>query len=148
MRYWLCVTNQENWEVIKEKNIWGVEERHRNTISKVRPGDKLLVYMMTTKKENETLPPRIVAAYEVVSEMFTDSSRIFKGKLYPLRIGLRLIAVFSKPLDFRELVSKLSFIKNKRMWVGHIRGKAMREIPKEDFETVLEVVGVKGCEHD
>jgi len=111
MRYWLCVTNQENWE----KNIWGVEERHRNTISKVRPGDKLLVYMMTTKKENETLPPRIVAAYEVVSEMFTDSSRIFKGKLYPLRIGLRPIAVFSKPLDFRELVSKLSFIKNKRM---------------------------------
>jgi predicted RNA-binding protein len=143
MKYWLCVTNQENWEVIKEKNIWGVEERHRNTISKVRPGDKLLVYVMGTKKENETLPPRIVAAYEAVSEMFTDSSRIFKGKLYPLRIRLRPIAIFSKPLDFRGLVAKLSFIRNKRMWVGHIRGKAMREIPKGDFETVLEAAGVK-----
>jgi predicted RNA-binding protein len=144
MRYWLCVTNQENWEVIREKNIWGVEERHRNTISKVRPGDKLLVYVMTTKKENESLPPRIVAAHEVVSEVFTDPSRIFKGKLYPLRIRLRPIAVFPKPLDFRELVPKLGFIKNKRMWVGHIRGKAMREIPKGDFETVLEAAGVKG----
>ena len=143
MRYWLCVTNQENWEVIKEKNIWGVEERHRNTISKVRPGDKLLIYVMGTKKENETLPPRIVAVYEAVSETFIDSSRRFKGKLYPLRIRLRPIAVFPKPLDFRELVPKLSFIKNKRMWVGHIRGKAMREIPKGDFETVLEVAGVK-----
>jgi predicted RNA-binding protein len=144
MRYWLCVTNQENWEVIREKNIWGVEERHRNTISKVKLGDKLLVYVMTTKKDNESLPPRIVAAYEAVSEMFTDSSRIFKGKVYPLRISLRPIAVFSKPLDFRELVPKLSFIKNKRFWVGHIRGKAMREISKGDFETVLEVAGVKG----
>jgi predicted RNA-binding protein len=144
MRYWLCVTNQENWEVIKERNIWGVEERHRNTISKVRPGDKLLIYVMGTKKDDESLPPRIVAVYEAVSEVFTDPSRRFKGKLYPLRIRLRPIAVFSKPLDFRELVPRLSFIRNKRMWVGHIRGKAMREIPKGDFETVLEVAGVKG----
>jgi predicted RNA-binding protein len=75
--------------------------------------------------------------------MFTDPSRLFKGKVYPLRIRLRPIAVFSKPLDFRELVPKLGFIKNKRMWVGHIRGKAMREIPKGDFETVLEAAGVK-----
>jgi hypothetical protein len=99
---------------------------------------------MGTKKDNETLPPRIVAVYEAVSETFTDSNRIFKGKLYPLRIRLRPIAVFSKPLDFRELVPKLGFIKNKRFWVGHIRGKAMREIPKGDFETVLEVAGVRG----
>ena len=143
MKYWLCVTNQENWKVIKERNIWGVEERHRNTISKVKPRDRLLIYVMTTKKDDESLPPRIVAAYEAVSEMFTDSSRIFKGKVYPLRIRLRPIAVFSKPLDFRELVPKLGFIKNKRFWVGHIRGKAMREIPKGDFETVLEAAGVK-----
>jgi predicted RNA-binding protein len=144
MKYWLCVTNQENWEVIKERNIWGVEERHRNTISKVKPGDRLLIYVMGTKKENESLSPRIVAVYEAVSEVFIDSSRIFKGKVYPLRIRLRPIAVFSKPLDFRELVPRLSFIKNKRFWAGHIRGKAMREIPKGDFETVLEVAGVKG----
>jgi predicted RNA-binding protein len=144
MNYWLCVTNQENWEVIKEKNIWGVEERHRNTILKVKPGDRLLIYVMSTKKENETLPPRIVAAYEAVSEVFTDPSRLFKGKVYPLRVRLRPIAVFSKPLDFKELVPKLSFIKNKRFWVGHIRGKAMREIPKGDFETVLEVASVEG----
>jgi predicted RNA-binding protein len=144
MRYWLCVTNQENWEVIKERNIWGVEERHRNTISKVKPGDRLLIYVMGTKKDDESLLPRIVAVYEAVSEVFIDSSRLFKGKVYPLRVRLRPIAIFPKPLDFRELVPRLSFIKNKRFWVGHIRGKAMREIPKGDFETVLEAAGVKG----
>jgi predicted RNA-binding protein len=106
-------------------------------------GDRLLIYVMGTKKENEGLSPRIVAVYEAVSEVFIDSSRIFKGKVYPLRIRLRPIAVFPKPLDFRELVPKLGFIKNKRFWVGHIRGKAMREIPKGDFETVLEAAGVK-----
>ena len=143
MKFWLCITNEDNWEVIREKNVWGVEERHRNAISTVKPGDKLLIYVMSTRKGEEILPPRIVAVYEAVSEVFRDSERIFKGKLYPLRIRLRPIVVFPKPLDFRELVPKLGFIKNKKGWAGHIRGKAMREIPEEDFNTVIEAAGVK-----
>ncbi len=23
MRFWLCITTEENWKVIKEKNVWG-----------------------------------------------------------------------------------------------------------------------------
>jgi hypothetical protein len=38
MTYWLCITNEENWNVVREKNIWGVAERHRNTIAKVKKG--------------------------------------------------------------------------------------------------------------
>ena len=30
MTHWLCITTEENWKVIKEKNIWGVAERHKN----------------------------------------------------------------------------------------------------------------------
>jgi len=144
MKFWLCITNEENWEVIKERNVWGVEERHRNAIAAVKPGDKLLIYVMSSKRDDEILPSRIVAAYEAASEVFRDSERIFKGKLYPLRIRLRQIAVFSRPLNFRELVPELSFIKNKKGWVGHIRGKAMREIPEKDFEMIMETAGVRG----
>ena len=43
MAYWLCITTEENWKVIKQKNIWGVQEKHRNTIAKVKPGDKCLI---------------------------------------------------------------------------------------------------------
>jgi len=142
MAYWLCITNEENWEVLREKNIWGVEERHRNAIAKVKPGDKLLIYVMSTKKEKETLPPRIVAAYEAVSGPFRDSEKIFKGKMYPLRIRLKPVAVFPEPINFKELVPKLDFIKNKKGWVGHIRGKAMREIPESDFKLVMKSAGM------
>ncbi|RLI82491.1 EVE domain-containing protein, partial [Archaeoglobales archaeon] len=45
MSYWLCITTEENWKVIKEKNVWGVPERHKNTIAKVKPGDRLLIYL-------------------------------------------------------------------------------------------------------
>ncbi|MEM2458233.1 MAG: EVE domain-containing protein, partial [Archaeoglobaceae archaeon] len=45
MAFWLCITTEENWEIIKNKNIWGVPERHKNTISKVKNGDRLLIYL-------------------------------------------------------------------------------------------------------
>jgi predicted RNA-binding protein len=45
MAYWLCITNEVNWNVIKSVNIWGVPDRHKNTIAKVKPGDKLLRFI-------------------------------------------------------------------------------------------------------
>ncbi len=144
MTYWLCITTEENWNVIRKENIWGVPERHKNTIARVKPGDKCLIYVMSTKKDGEIIPPRIVAAYEVESEVFKNSTRIFKSppnknEIYPLRIRLKPIKIFSTPVDFRSLIPKLKFITNKRKWTGHIQGKAMREVPKEDYDLIMSV---------
>ncbi|RLI77834.1 hypothetical protein DRP05_09060 [Archaeoglobales archaeon] len=57
--------------------------------------------------------------------------------MYPLRIRLKPIRVFSTPIDFKSLIPELKFIKNKQRWVGHIQGKAMREIPEEDFRHIM-----------
>ena len=145
MKYWLCITTEENWKVIKEKNIWGVSQRHKNTIAKVKPGDKCLIYVMSTRKNKEVIPPKIVGAYEVISEVFEDRSRIFKSppgksEIYPYRIKLKPIKIFEKPLDFKSLIPELKFIKNKKRWTGHIQGKAMRGIPKEDYESIMNKV--------
>ena len=35
MAYWLCVTNEDNWEVVREKRVWGVPERRSKIIEKV-----------------------------------------------------------------------------------------------------------------
>ena len=118
-------------------------EKHRNTIAKVKPGDKCLIYVMSTKKDNETIPPRIMAVYEVISEVFKDSSRIFKpparnrNETFPLRIRLKPVKIFGKPIDFKSLIPKLKFITNKKRWTGHIQGKAMREIPEDDYNLIL-----------
>nr|MDO8080354.1 EVE domain-containing protein [Candidatus Freyarchaeota archaeon] len=42
MNYWLCLTNAENWEVVKNKKVWGVIDRYKNKISQVKPGDILI----------------------------------------------------------------------------------------------------------
>ncbi len=95
MTYWLCITNDDNWKVIRAKNIWGVSERHKNTIAKVKPGDRLLIYLKQERDKDEIKEPRAVVVYEAISEAFKDSSRIFKtpkgmgNETFPLRIKLK-----------------------------------------------------------
>ena len=95
------------------------------------------------KEGDELIPPRIMAAYEVTSEVFVDRSRIFKpparnrNETFPLRIKLKPIKIFEKPVDFKSLIPELKFITNKKKWTGHIQGKAMREIPEEDYDLIL-----------
>lgn len=94
MPYWLCITNEDNWKVIKQKNIWGVPERYRNTIAKVKPRDKLLIYLRQERDKDVIKEPRVVAVYEAISEVFKDSSKVFKSpkgmgnETFPLRIKL------------------------------------------------------------
>jgi len=143
---WLCITTEENWNVIKKKNVWGVQESHRNTIGRSKVGDKCLIYVMSTKKDDELIPPRIMGAYEVVSPVKVDRSRIFKppernkNEIFPLRIKLKPVKIFEKPVEFKQLIPKLKFIKNKQKWTGHIQGKAMREITEEDYNLIINKV--------
>ena len=144
MAYWLCITNEANWNVIKKRNIWGVPERHKNTIAKVKPGDKLVIYLKQEKVNDEIKEPRIVAVYEVISEPFRDSTRIFSskgmrnsGETFPWRVKIKPIKIFDKPIEFKSLIPKLRFITNKKKWTGHLMGKAMREIPEEDFRLII-----------
>ncbi|PNV78317.1 MAG: EVE domain-containing protein [Thermoproteota archaeon] len=145
MTCWLCITTEENWNIIKERNIWGVPERHKNTISKVKPGDYLLIYVKQKITEKEVREPRIVALYEAESEVFRDSSRIFKAppgmgnETFPLRIKLRPVKIFEKPVEFKKLIPDLKFVRNKKKWTGHLMGKAMREIPEEDFRLIMSI---------
>jgi len=138
LKFWICVTTNENWSIIKDKNIWGVPERSRRIIENVKPGDKIAIYVIQTREKDKVVPSRIVGIYEVVSEAYFDNSPIFaqyRGKTFPYRIKIRPIKIFSKPLVFRDLIDKLSFIKNKRFWTVYFR-RAMFEIPEKDFEVI------------
>ncbi len=138
LRYWICVTTEENWKIIRDKNIWGVPSRCRKIIEAVEPGDRLAIYVIQTRLGDKTIPSRIVGIFEATSKAYFDESPIFaeyKGKKFPYRVKIRPIKIFSKPIVFKDLVEKLGFIKNKKFWTVYFR-RAMFEIPRGDFETI------------
>ncbi len=142
MSYWICITTRENWEIIKKEKIWGVPERHKNTIRKVKPGDKLIFYLRQERVDKEVLPSAIAGIMEASSEVFLDRKRIFKGsprdskEIFPYRVKLKEVKIPERPVEFKPLIPKLKFIKNKSKWAGHLMGKAMREIPEEDYKLI------------
>lgn len=106
MTYWLCITNEENWNVVETKNVWGVAERHRNTIAKVNKGDTLLMYLKQEKIEDELVESRIAGVFEAASEVFEEGIKIFKVPkgmatgMFPLRITRKPVKIFEKAINY------------------------------------------------
>lgn len=144
MEHWLAISNRANSEITIKRQIWGVPKRYINQISKTRPGDTLLVYVgQQVIDKDTTLPPAITGSFEIVSEVYEDSSKVFTApqklgnETFPLRIKLRPIRIFDPPVEFKPLIPRLAFITNKTQWSGHIRGQAMRTIPEEDYQLIM-----------
>jgi len=132
IKYWIFVTNAKTWETVRDKNIWGSDARKVRGIEK---GNKAVVYVMETKTE-EVVPPRIKGAYEVISEPYEARKRIFPGGTYPNRVKLKPEIVLKEDyVDFRELVSDLEFIENKKYWMVYLR-TGLNDMPKKDYEFI------------
>ena len=132
VNYWLCVTNEENWGVVRERKVWGVPERSRHQIENVKPDDLLVMYVK---------PQRVGGIFKAVSGSFEDRTKVFswgefgRKELFPYRVKLEPVIVPKEPVSFKDLILKLGFIMNKKMWTGHLR-RAMRTIPREDYEII------------
>jgi len=130
-RYWLCTVSEENWRVIKQRLIWGVSEKFRKRIENISAGDIIVFYVA---------PASIGGVFEVTSQVFKDDTRIFaSNEVYPYRVKLKPLLVPAKRVNFKPLITKLSFIRNKNRWAAYIR-LPLREISKEDYEIIIKHV--------
>jgi predicted RNA-binding protein len=143
MSYWIYVTNSDNWAVTKKTNILGASARHKNALSRVNKGDKCLIYVKSEIIAGERIEPMIVAQYEIASTQFEDNKKIFvappllPNENFDFRIRLKPLRVFSTPVEFKPLIQRLSFIRNKKYWTGSIRGSAIVKIPRSDYDLII-----------
>jgi len=142
MAYWIYVTNSENWRITKKENILGASVRYKSVLSKVKKGDRCFIYVKSGRTDEGKVKSKIVGEYEVASTVFEDSKILFKAppkkedETFKLRIKLKPIKIYENPIDFKPLVQKLAFIKNKKHWALHFMGRAILEIPEGDCELI------------
>jgi predicted RNA-binding protein len=135
MNYWLFITNPENWKVTKEKKVVGYAERYKNSLSRIHKGDKSLIYV--------TKESLINGEYEIDSDVYYDKNSIFHAALtaptevFPLRFKLKLKTSSPLQTEFRPLIPKVSFIKNKQKWAGTFQGNSCLKIPEKDYRIIL-----------
>jgi predicted RNA-binding protein len=139
VNYWLCITNEDNWKVAKERKIWGITKRalgrNRKLSESVKPGDLLIFYVK---------PKRIAGLFASTSNIFESYERLFSSvgfdadETFPYRLKLKPLIIPEKPIEFTPIVPKMTFIKKKKMWQSSIYGRAMIKIPKNDYKIIRE----------
>ena len=135
-KYWLCVVNEENWRIVKEKLVWGVSDRYKRKMEQLEEGDMLAFYVR---------PKRLGGIFRAVSKPYVDKKPIFssegfrEGEVFPNRVKIEPVLVPEEPVPFEPLIGQLGFIKKKDKWTGYLRG-AMRQIPEEDFKVLEEAL--------
>jgi len=134
VNYWLCITSEKNWEIIRKRNVWGVPKRSWAIIQKVKIGDLLVFYVA---------PKRVGGIFKAVSEPYVDEEAIFSSEgfrddeRFSYRVRLEPVVLAKEYVDFSSLIPRLGFIVNKKRWSGYLR-RAMVQIPKEDYDLLYE----------
>jgi len=142
MSVWLAITSYENWETVKNSNIWGVPIKNSNLLKKVKINDKIIFYVKKRKIDKNEILSNIPGIFQVISDNFIDETPLFKppiktsNEIFPMRIKLKPIKIFFNPLVFSEHVNRLDFIKNKEKWTGQLQ-TTMISIPDKDLEYIL-----------
>ena len=131
MKYWLCITNMENWDVILDKEVHGFNERNKRYFELLSIGDKVAMYIT---------PKRIGGLFEIVKIDFSKEV-IFGGGDYPYRIKLKKIKLPSQFILMDErLTDNISIFKGAIKWGATLMGKSIREITKNDFELISKII--------
>lgn len=141
--YYIAVTDDDNWPVVRDKRVWGLPEGREKLIKRLKRGDYLFIYLISSRKGGVTLPPRLAGLFQVASEPYQDSERIFRGRLYPNRVKLEPLIVPEEPVEFKPLVPKLTSIRNKKFWAARFRS-GLAEVPEEDFELMKRALAKRG----
>lgn len=134
--YWVCVTNKENWHIVRQEKIWGVSKRNQKLLEKAEIGDFLVFYVK---------PKKLAGIFKIISKPFESKKEIFSStglvekEIFPYRVKLEPMIIPNKFKDFEELIPRLRFIARKKTWPAYLR-KAMIRISKNSYDVMREAL--------
>jgi len=136
-KYYIITTSPENFDIERKTSgftVQGLKERHKSTVQKWQPGDKIVYYINKIGKFG--------AIAEIISGYFKDDAKIWSenDEKWPSRAKSRPIIILEKDefLDVRRYIDILTLIKNKfspENWGLAFQG-SVREISEEDYQFI------------
>ena len=123
--YWLDLFTVETWKEFLDHggDVSGFSDKRWATVQKIKPGDYLLCYL--------TRLSRWVGLLEVVGESFVDEEPIWSSRVYPSRVGVRVVLALAPEhgvpvLEMREELTVFRGLDNPNRWQGPFRGSPVR----------------------
>jgi predicted RNA-binding protein len=130
--YWMITTSPENFKIDKEKSgftVQGLKERHKKTVMKFQPGDKVVYYINQISKLGAIATVTLGYYFDDETRIWTDEDEIWPSRA---KSKPEIVLEDDELLDIKRLIKDLSFIKDKEHWSLFVRG-SVRKIPEEDY---------------
>ena len=139
--YWLVMMTEENYRYTVEHGVYGLPEGLSGLKDRIRPGDRLVVYVV--RRGCSELCQSFTAVLEVVGE-WRESSRpmwpdeVREGRvLYPWVVNVRVVV--EGRVEFENVKGELSRILNSEVGSpSELRVYMMRELPSGFGELIEE----------
>lgn len=136
--YHMIITNQNDYKIDLKNNFVfvGFPDRNRKTIQTMKPGDKIIFYIL--KKSV------FMAVVEVTGNYFYSEEKHWSDDfdLWPHRIKTKplvFIDDFVKGIYIKEIWDNLDFITNKTKWGSQVMG-SYRKISRNDFNIIFNAI--------
>jgi predicted RNA-binding protein len=130
-KYWLFVTNDANWKTIKDKKIFGFDEKGIKDLKKLTIGDLVIIYIKGKK---------IGGIFEIKSLKLESKVRFREGN-YPYKIKLKKILIPKEFLDLTEkIINNISIFRGLPRWGVILMGRATKEIQQADFYYIKNIL--------
>ena len=115
-------------------------EKDRKKLDRVAIGDFLVFYVKQRVIDDEIISPQIRGIFKVNSKPYKDSTRVFVSppseEGFTYRVNIHPIITPNEAIDFKAIMPKLRFIRNKKKWFLYLQF-TMRTIPEEDCNLLM-----------
>lgn len=134
MSYYICTVSPkfpENYQIGIHANRWGVEEKYRDHITDVKPGDILLF----------VISGEFVSVHTIESTPYRDESILWPpkmGDVFPWRVKISDSILNGNAQIKDDLQHHISFMKGK-FWGGTLQGASgvfNNKLTHEDYELI------------
>jgi hypothetical protein len=124
-KYWLDLFTAQTWKEFLDAGgtVSGFRESRRNSVRRLRPGDRLVCYL--------TGVSRFVGILEVTGPGYTDSSTIWKDDVFPERVPVTVVERLTPEtaVPIADLLDRFTWapkLSSPIAWTGHFRGSPVQ----------------------
>jgi predicted RNA-binding protein len=127
MNYWLILTDQESWKVIKKNRIYAF--KNESSLRKISINDKLIVY----------LKPLQISGIFKIDSLKTSKKALFKNPDFIHYFDISPETVPKSSLNLVEgkninpFIQEISIFKGKKKWWCVLMGKSILKLNKKDY---------------
>ena len=137
MKYWLILTNEENWEVISKSEIYGFDKKNKKNLELINESDLVVVYV---------IPKKIGGLFKIEKKAYLTDVNMKSGS-YPNKIKLKKILIPKCFLEINDIiVGQISIFQGAIRWGSILMGRSIIELNKQDYKLIKDLL--EGLENE